>query len=249
MSTKIILFIMAMSLSLFAQAQSNSSNYTPGQKAERKAESRWTLQGWLEQRDRNRMMDLWLAMNSPSPYEFFLSGSYQDYLSKDSSSTLENRYQSVMSTAGAYSGVIGLEGFYENNTSEKFSQSGGSLNLRIVGNAVQGTHLILFYGYRSLNLTDTTLSSTINQSFAGGDLNMYFTRYFGISGNYKYYIPAENNTFGEVSAQRTEAGVFIDFSLLRIFGSWYNEKLEIKPSQIPKSIDRTGIMTGLKIFF
>src|SRR5690606_14405391 len=46
-------------------------------KQKQKESSRWTLEGWLAQRDRMRLMDLWLALHSPSPYEFYLGGEYR----------------------------------------------------------------------------------------------------------------------------------------------------------------------------
>ena len=42
-----------------------------------KAKTRWNLADWIDQRDRMRMMDLWLALHSSSPYEFFLGGDFQ----------------------------------------------------------------------------------------------------------------------------------------------------------------------------
>ena len=227
----------------------SSGGSNPIQKAEKKAESRWTLQGWLEQKDKNKMMDLWLSMNAPSPYEFFISGAYQDFLSKDETNLTEKHYNSGYYSAGAYSGIIGLEAFHEDNSQEKILHAGGSLNLRIVGNAVQGTHLIIQYGYKSMDMTLNSVATTVNQSFAGGDLNLYFTRHFGLSANYKYFIPVDSNTLGKVSGNRTEAGAFLDFSALRIFGSWFSDKQTITPAQQEKIVERTGLMSGIKIFF
>src|SRR2546430_2360434 len=45
-------------------------------KQEEKAKTRWNISDWLETRDKMRLMDLWLAIHSPAPYEFFLSGAY-----------------------------------------------------------------------------------------------------------------------------------------------------------------------------
>lgn len=243
-----MVFLFSLPLDSLAQS-GGGGGYNFSQKAERKAESRWTLQGWLEQRDRNRMMDLWLSMNSPSPYEFFLSGAYQDFDSKDESLNREAHYTSALYSVGAYSGIIGLEGFYENNSSEEQIQSGGSLNLRIVGNAVQGTHLIIHYGYRSLQLKENVQVTTVNQAFAGGDLNMYLTRSFGLSGLYRYYFPVDKDVIGSLTGHRTEAGAFIDFSMFRVFGSWYSDYQTTKPNQVERNLNRTGIMSGLKIFF
>ncbi|MEK6580021.1 MAG: hypothetical protein AABZ55_12400, partial [Bdellovibrionota bacterium] len=36
-------------------------------KQEEKQKSRWSLSEWLDTRDRMRMMDLWLALHTPTP--------------------------------------------------------------------------------------------------------------------------------------------------------------------------------------
>jgi hypothetical protein len=47
------------------------------QRSDVKTKTRWSLQEWLETRDRMRLMDLWLAFHSPSPYEFFVGGEWR----------------------------------------------------------------------------------------------------------------------------------------------------------------------------
>ena len=72
-------------------------------KVERKEKSRWTLKDWLEQKDRNHMMDLWLGMYAPSPYEFFISGGYTSYNSSTNQSAVsKSSYQSYSGALGAY---------------------------------------------------------------------------------------------------------------------------------------------------
>ncbi|PIS09925.1 MAG: hypothetical protein COT73_12145 [Bdellovibrio sp. CG10_big_fil_rev_8_21_14_0_10_47_8] len=227
-----------------------SGHFDFRQKAERKQDNRWTLQEWLAQKDRNRMMDLWLAMYSPSPYEYFVGGAYQDFTTKDEAAGTTDRHENGIVTVGAYATVIGIEGFYENNIQEQISQSGGSLNLRVLGNAVQGTHLSINYGYRSMKTELAGQGTTVNQPFAGADLNMYLTRYFGISGMYRSYVAVENDVLGTVSGHRTEAGLFVDFSALRVFGSWYSDVEITQPQQQTESkVIRSGVMSGIKFFF
>ncbi|MES3036447.1 MAG: hypothetical protein V4736_00950 [Bdellovibrionota bacterium] len=232
-----------------AEGKAGTKRFDFRDKADRKWGSRWTLQEWLEQKDRNRMMDLWLSMNEPSPFEFFIGGTYQDYKLMDQTNNTEAPFTSGTGVIGAYATIVGLEGFYENNTKEKFNSSGGSINLRIMGNAVQATHLSLNYGYRSLTTEETGTEIVINQQFAGADLNIYLTKYFGISGAYRSYMPTTQETFGEVLGNRTEGGVFIDYSALRVFGSWYSEKQTTHILQIERITNRTGIMSGIKFFF
>src|SRR4051812_10192033 len=110
-----LLFIFSAATAVHAADGGNRFDFR--QKAEKKATSRWTLQEWLEQKDRNRMMDLWLGMYSPSPYEFYVRGAYQTYRTTyDPMSIEEKSYQSFSGGLGAYATIIGIEGGYENNT-------------------------------------------------------------------------------------------------------------------------------------
>ena len=248
----LVLAMMAISLEAKAQApRGGSPSFDFRKKTETKESSRWTLQEWLAQKDRNMMMDLWLGMYAPSPYEFFAGGSYLSYDRKVSTTpqqALETSdfYSSGKASVGAYALIMGLEGEYENNNLEKFNDVSGSLNLRVLGNAVQGTHLILHYGLRTRTMEG---SETLRQQFAGADLNLYLMKYFGLQGLYRVYLPEQNQSLGIINASRSEAGVFIDFGPLRLFGNWFSEIQVSEKTQIKTNIDRTGIQSGLKFFF
>lgn len=243
----LIVFLTAAVLGPWAaDAQSKGS-----QKTQSKEGSRWTLQEWLAQKDRNMMMDLWLGMYAPSPYEFFVSGSYLSYDTKVSTQPAQSAETSDLHAAGkasvgAYALIMGLQGEYENNSQEKFNDAAGSLNLRVIGNAVQGTHLILHYGLRTRTMEG---AETLRQQFAGADLNLYLTKLFGLQGLYRIYLPTHNGDLGDVSATRAEAGLFIDFGPLRVFGNGFSETQTSEKNQIKTLVDRTGIQSGLQFFF
>lgn len=237
------------SLSFAADGSSGTGRFDFRKKASSKENSRWTLQDWLAQKERNQMMDLWLAMYSPSPYEFFISGTYLSYESKaDTAPNTSDKHTSYSGSLGAYATVIGLEIDYENNTAESINDLAGSLRLRFAGNAVQGTHLIAYYGLRTRMLDTGASDIRLNNQFAGVDLNLYLTRYFGLQGAYEYYFPVKEATLGDVSGQRSEAGLFIDFGAFRVFGNWFSEK---QKATLPATsvTDRTGIQSGFKFFF
>ena len=61
------------------QPSSSSSNSNFLERAQKRAASRWTLSEWLAQKEKNKLMDMWLAMNSPSPYEFMLGAANNNY--------------------------------------------------------------------------------------------------------------------------------------------------------------------------
>jgi len=227
-----------------ADGSGPSGRFNFRQKAEKKEGSRWTLQEWLEQKDRNRMMDLWLGMYSPSPYEFYLKGSYLTYKTKSDLVPEEKSYQSYAGGLGAYATVIGLEIDYENNSQESYNDLSGSLNLRIMGNAVQGTHLIVHYGQRT-----RTGTSRITNLFAGADLNLYLTKYFGFQGAYDQYFPNDEGSLGTYSGSRSEAGIFIDFGSVRLFGNWFSDLEKNELAGVTNTVNRTGVQSGLQFFF
>ncbi|MEZ0391856.1 MAG: hypothetical protein ACAH59_06555 [Pseudobdellovibrionaceae bacterium] len=234
-----------------ADRSSSSGRFNFRQKAESKAGSRWTLQEWLEQKERNHMMDLWLAMYAPSPYEFYLKGSYHTFKTKLDPATVEEKeYQSYSGGLGAYATIIGIEGDYENNSQEKYNDLSGALNLRILGNAVQGTHLSLHYGLRTREGEDATGSVVrFSNPYAGADLNLYLTKYFGLQGRYNQYLATEEVSLGTITGSRTEGGLFIDFGPVRVFGNWFSDMQKNDKAGVISTIQRTGIQSGLKFFF
>lgn len=223
------------------------------QKSESKEAKRWTLQEWLDMKDRNYMMDLWLGMYAPSPYEFYLSGIYEN----DDSTTTTNTSGASTNAAksarsysggvGAYAYLMGLQGDYQNNTEEGFNDLSGSLNLRVLGNAVQGTHLILGYGLRTRN--STTAVEPLRQQFAQADLDLYVMKAFGLHGLYRGFIPTSDAHLGDMSGSQAEAGAFLDFGPLRVFGQWFAENQSFDKNGGLTKTERTGVQGGLKLFF
>lgn len=246
---------------LHAEAQMNNRSSGPGKyfdyraKATNKEGSRWTLSEWMAQKDRNRLMDLWLAMYAPSPYEFYLGGAYSSYDVSTEVGGIANidkpTYRSPVGKIGAFAYVIGLTSEYENNTEEKFSDLSGALNLRVAGNAVQGTHLLLQYGNRDRFQTNATTGQKdrIAQTFAGADLDLYLMKYFGIHGQYRKYMPVTQEILGEVEGQRTEAGIFLDFEALRIYGNWFSENQNATLNSSTTKTNRVGVQSGIQLFF
>ena len=223
-------------------------------KAANREKSRWSLTDWLAMKERNRMMDMWLTVNAPNPYEFVLGGSYISGESKITQGTgLGTADKKSIFYAGefaAYAQLVGVSAEYENNTDEDFSSLGGLFNLRLLGNSVQNTSVTLSYGLRTKELSGTT-TTRLSQQFGQAALQLYLTKFFGIDGKYRYYLKSDNDQLGDVNGDLTEAGVFIDFEALRLFGTWYKESNKTKtPAALEDTItERTGIKAGLKIFF
>lgn len=245
------IFCLAMLIPEESRAQDGGSRFNYREKASTKADSRWSLADWLAQKDRNKMMDLWLAMYSPSPYEYYLTGTYNSYkTSVDPTALQGTSHTSYSGGFGAYATVVGLEGLYENNTAEGYNDLTGAVNVRIAGNAVQGTHVNVFYGLRTRHQKlPAGATLRLNQPFFGGELDLYLMRHFGVHGKYQHFQKYEDGTLGTLDTTRSEGGAFIDFSAFRVYGNYFREKEVANKFNVITTTEREGISSGFKFFF
>jgi hypothetical protein len=188
-------------------------------------------------------------MYTPTPYEFFLQGSNLAYKVSTSTTPVENDYAVYQGSLGAYATVLGVEVEHENNKPESFSDLTGTVNLRIAGNAVQGTHLILYAGQRTREYVTEFSKSRLVQNLAGADLNIYLNRHFGIAGDYRNFVAQTDATFGRIDGSLTSAGLFIDFEAVRIYGNWYEEREVRVLTGAETTLKRSGVQSGLQFFF
>lgn len=213
-------------------------------KVEGKENTRWTLKEWMEQKEKNRMMDLWLGMYSPSPYELILTGQYETYDATINQGTGTHFY-SGSGSAAFYAMILGVEAFYDNNSKENYQDMHGLVHLRVLGNSNQSTHLDLSYGTRKRHQEDFDLQ----QQVAGADLELYIEKHIGLHGAYRYYLPATEDHWGQTEGKKTEVGAFFDISFLRFFGNWFSENLDSKLNDVKTQRQRSGFQYGLKFFF
>ncbi|MBC7741734.1 MAG: hypothetical protein H7061_06040 [Bdellovibrionaceae bacterium] len=211
---------------------------------------RFTLQSWLENKDRSALMDMWLTINTPSPYEFIVGGTLYNYTLKTEANKIPGadiKHQSSSGEISAYAKFVGITGEYSNNIEEHFNDVTGIFNLRVFGNAVQSSHLTFHYGLRTRTADDK--SNRLDQQFPAVTLQIYLMKYFGIQGNYRSYLPVTDQVFGETQGDELTAGAFIEFGSFRLFGDWYQERQNSKLNSIETKTDRTGSKAGLKLFF
>ena len=181
-----------------------------GKRAEVKAQSRWSLEDWLTQRDRMKWSDLWLSMNSPSPTEFFAYGTYN----------LVPKSQGLVPTLrwglGAYMTIFGLE--YEH--SYVFEREDNyRFHLRIFGYNVQNTNLSLQVGMRQ-----RAGAESFRQAYLGVSTSIYLKKFFGFQALYRYYLTAANTpTLGSPFGHRIEVGPFLDYGPIRVLGNFLAE--------------------------
>lgn len=213
--------------------------------------SRWTLQDWLEQKDRSRIMDLWLNMNSPSPYEFEVGLWQNSYSTSISSPASQTNYISTQGNISAYAQIFGLTAEYENNIKEQYNDVIGKFDLRLMGNSIQNTNLTFHLGQRTRAMSYLATNPQVKNSFAELSLCMHLSKFFGITGGYRVYQPATDPTINQsVAGTLSEGGLFIDFKAVRVFGSWF-EDLQVNTPTTGSSTStiRTGYRSGVQIFF
>ncbi len=196
----IAFLLLAFTVSTSLAQTSSSRPWLLSQGAAAREAKRFTLQSWLENKDRRSQMDMWLTFNTPSPYEFVLGGSMFHYTLETQKAGLanSNSYDNTAAEVSAYARFVGLTGEYSNNTREQFNDVTGLFNLRLFGNTVQGSHITLHYGLRTRSAEDK--SYRLNQQFAAVTLQLYLMKYFGVQGNYRYFMPIYENFYGETEA-------------------------------------------------
>jgi hypothetical protein len=207
---------------------------------------RFNLYDWMEQKNRNQVMDMWLSLNTPSPYEFMLGINMNQYEFDDHLNPVQKRknYEGELS---AYATLVGLTGEYQNNTEEGYHDETGMFNLRLFGHTLQGTHLTLHYGLRTR--TDANDVYRLNQQFAAVTLQVYLTKYFGLYGNYRHFNPIREANFGETKTTQQQTGIFIDFASLRVMGSYFKEHQNSIKDSVESEFDRTGTKITLQLYF
>lgn len=210
-------------------------------KQEEKQNRGWSLSEWLETRDRMRLMDLWLALHSPSPYEFYLSGAYQV-----GQSSFSPNYTGLNLAAAGYASIFGLQAERESYL-DKIRYS-GILDFRIFGFYVQGTNITLQAGVRGQAVDNSGVG--FRSALAGVSTSFYFTRYFGIDGLYRHYFDSTGSTAGvTVGGNRYEGGAFLDFKFLRIFGTYFSEPETQTAAGTSVDTTRSGYLLGSTLFF
>ncbi len=217
---------------VFLQSASTANRLFIIEKQEEKAKNRWSLSEWLDQRDRIRMMDLWLAMHSPSPYEFFVSAEYQTGHITDLSN-----YTAWKLALAAYATIFGLEVQHEPSTLA--TRTSGLFRLRVFGFHVQSTNLTLHGGFQR----ETRSGVGYWNPLAGISFTLYFGKYFGLEALYQHIFPYSSHGLA-TSGDRFEGGAFIDYNFLRFYADYLAEGEAGTPAN-----SRRGILLGLKAFF
>ena len=245
-----LLLLTGFDLALAQSASSSSSRpWLLSQGAEARSAKRFTLQEWLENKDRRALMDLWLAANSPTPYELMVGVSQQSYSLQNTKNgaTTKTSLLNQVAEISAYAQIVGLSAEYTNNTDEGYNDMTGLFNLRVFGNSLQSSFWIFHYGLRTR--TANNGSYRLNQQFPATTLQIYITKHFGLESHYRYYLPISESYFGDSKGDQLAAGLFIEYGILRIYGQWFQERQNSNLNSQPLDLDRTGSKVGLRFYF
>lgn len=205
-------------------------------KQEQKKLSKWSLSDWLDTRNRMRLMDMWLALHTPSPFEFYLGGNYQ------AASADGNTYKGGAFQVGAFATIFGLE-FERDQSNTKIMN--GLFLLRLFGLHNQTTNITLHGGVRFRGA-----GNEFHSPVAGVRTDLYFTKYFGLEGLYRRVFNSNVSNGARFTANRYEAGAFIDFKFLRLYGSYFNEQEFANAAQYQNAFPlRKGALMGVRLFF
>lgn len=245
---KNLLFHTIVLVVLFTLDGAAEGKFNMSDRAKKREGSRWTLAEWLAQKERNKAMDMWLSMNSPSPFEFSLLGANTNYKKALVSSNSEYTISSI--EASAYAKIFGLSVEYEKRDSENENDLSGLFNFRLWGDSIQSSALTLHYGQRTRTFSNLSPVALTRNQFYQVSLQVYLGNYFGLNGYHRNFLPYTDATFGEMTGYQNQAGAFIEFEFIRIFGTWFEEvQRNSNPSFADPEIKRNGIKTGLQLFF
>ncbi len=242
--TNLIILLAIAALPELILAQTKGSTWHRLQeKSIAKQKSRWTLQDWMAQQDRNKMMDLWLAMNSPSPFEYMIGLSSNSWIN-------ETRYENQSLNLQAYAQMIGLRAELNNSNEDSFQDTTSALELRLFGNSLQNSLLTIQAGQRTREFKNENDAPQAQQNFTGVTVQLYLSKYFGMNADYLKFQPYEDHSVGKLNGSYQEVRVFIDFDAVRIFGSQFTDtELRTPINGNETTTIRSGSKTGIQIFF
>jgi hypothetical protein len=225
-----ILGLLAFVISI-ASARADVYVYVTDKQKE-KEPHRWSLAEWLDTRDRMRVQDLWLALHSPTPYEFYFAGDYST-----GSLTSGGYFGAWNLTAAAYAYLFGLELQREMGTLD--GRWLGLVDFRALGYHSQATNLTFQGGVKNEVRGGVSLWNPV----VGATLTLYLFKSFGIEGLYRHVFSSAINGVSTAN-DRFQAGAFIDFSFVRVYGDYFSEVEAANPIESSR-----GAMLGTRLYF
>lgn len=205
----------------------------------------WTLADWLNQKQKFKLQDQWLAVNTQANlYEFGLNGGQASY--EKTVNGVTNKYTMNQISASFWFSIFGLE-YVRNSSAEDFVSQSGQFNIRLLGQSASSTNLKAFYGVRKTEYKNP--DNEITNNYAGADLRLYIFQFFGVTAGYEKSFQAEDNSMTAYEGQRVDYGAFIELGFVRLSGTYFTEDTYVTPSGGSESKQsREGVLTGLQFY-
>ncbi|MBC7457677.1 MAG: hypothetical protein H7235_05320 [Bdellovibrionaceae bacterium] len=251
-------FVFFISSCVWAQSSSSSrtSSKRPwllSKKSEAEVAHRFSLAEWLDTKNRNNTMDMWLGYNTNDDiYEFKLGlNMNQDDVKTQvgggipAASGIFRSYEGELS---AYARNVGLTAGYHDNNEQNFTDTTGMFNFRLFGKSMQTSHLTLHYGLRT-RLGSGSASYRLNQQFPAATFQLYIVDNFGIYSHYRKYLKSNEAVFGDTEGSDLQYGVFIEYGRLRIFGNMFEENQNSILNNVNTDINHKGTQFGIQLYW
>jgi len=247
-----ILFSLLSFFAISAHAIEGEYIINIAKKQEEKQKKRWTIADWFDTKKKMSSQDMWLAAHTKDiKYEFYIgaeSATFDQTITQDVTDTNAN-FKITRGLLGAYSTIFGFEGQYIDATNHQTGWD-GSFNFRIFGNYLQNTNLTLFYGIRNRRDGSGAEIETFKNNMAGASVTLYLAKKLGIIGLYQQILKSRSDLATDLLGKNIEATLFLDFGILRIQGTWFNEDLELtSASGTLTKTSSAGTLAGLKLYF
>jgi hypothetical protein len=206
----------------------------------------------MEQKNKMHLMDMWLMMNTEdNPFEFFL-GVDQGRLEASSrvDESVAEKSDFARASVAAFATFVGLQAAYT-KSDEPLSAFDYSLRLRLLGDAIQNTHLAIEYGLSRRRDATVFETDDFDTQFHGTSLSLYLNRHLGLAGLYRVLHRAVSDRGNSLRGRQAEGSVFVDYRLIRIEGTYFQESFHYSDglTLAREERRRQGLLIGLKVFF
>jgi len=253
-----IFLIFFISSSVWAQSgSSRTSSKRPwllSNKSEAEAVHRFSLAEWLDTKNRNNAMDMWMGYNTnpDETFEFKLSlnQSQDDVKTQvgNGNPMSSGMFKSYEGEFSAYAKNVGLTAGYHDNNEEDFIDTTGMFNFRLFGKSMQTSYLTLHYGLRT-RLGNGFTSYRLNQQFPAATLQLYVVDNFGLYSHYRKYLKSNEAVFGDTEGSDLQYGAFIEYGRLRIFGNMFEENQNSVLNNLNTDINHKGLKFGIQLYW
>ena len=251
LKTTLCIFLLFF-ISKNAQSESGFPKYLSylNNQSQIKESSRWTIEGWLSQKQRVRLMDQWLAMNTNElGWELNLSA---DQWGSTRSISINPDSESKKTISdykfSFFYKLIGISASLS-NLGNSVDSNEFLFHLRLLGSSMQSSQFEVFGGVKK---NDDSLGVYPKElTIYGGLIEIYLLNFIGTNVSYKNFLENQNSLSQSVSGSQLYYGLFIDVSFLRIYGGIQVEdwKFGGENSQVPYTIHNNGTKFGLSFYF